>query len=307
MGGASGYISGRGPEICEKKIAGRGFERPVTSELNAHVPRHHRRGREHSPVLFTQHDQRSFAVSDMISFCASDGEIDEPFFLVALDMEELSGSVTDPALLPLSSSRNARLRADEELIRIMTKAVNELGLEWSPLTSHLAAGWTSVFSRGTIKPPPTLVPLLPLKFIRAHDIVAHPHWSRIRSSALAALTSVDGAEEKGYKHLPPLDESVDAHLCPPTAIGWKARASHPSKPCRATSALAGCAYSAAGQTASALHSMAVLQVFQAKKLASEETGLDAASLMELRSATILALRATKATAQAIGVRCPGSQ
>ncbi len=90
------------------------------------------------------------------------------------------------------------------------------------------------------------------------------------------------------------------HLCPPTAIGWKARASHPSKPCRATSALAGCAYSAAGQAASALHSLAVLQVFQAKMLASEEAGLDAASLRDLRSMTDLALRATKATAQAIG-------
>ncbi len=38
--------------------------------------------------------------------------------------------------------------------------------------------------------------------------------------------------------------------------GWKARASHPSKPCRATSALAGCAYSAAGQAASALYGCA---------------------------------------------------
>ncbi len=51
---------------------------------------------------------------------------------------------------------------------------------------------------------------------------------------------------------------------------------------------------------SALHSMAVLQVFQAKMLASEEAGLDAASLRDLRSATGLALCATKATPQ----RCP---
>ncbi len=42
-------------------------------------------------------------------------------------------------------------------------------------------------------------------------------------------------------------------------------------------------------------------VFQAKMLASEEAGLDAASLRDLRSATDLALRATKATAHAI--RC----
>ncbi len=75
--------------------------------------------------------------------------------------------------------------------------------------------------------------------------------------------------------------------------------SHPSKPCRATSALAGRAYSAAGQADSALHSMAVLHVFQAKMLANEEAGLDSASLRDLRSATDLALRVTKATAQAI--------
>ncbi len=46
--------------------------------------------------------------------------------------------------------------------------------------------------------------------------------------------------------------------------------------------------------------MAVLQVFQSKILASEEAGLDAASLRDLRSATDLALCTTKTTAQAIG-------
>ncbi len=69
---------------------------------------------------------------------------------------------------------------------------------------------------------------------------------------------------------------------------------------RAKSALPGHAYSAAGQLASALHSMAVLQVFQAKMLASEEAGLDAASFRDLRNTADLALRATKATVQAIG-------
>ncbi len=46
--------------------------------------------------------------------------------------------------------------------------------------------------------------------------------------------------------------------------------------------------------------MALLQVFLAKMLTIEEAGLDAASLRDLRSVTHLALRATKATAQAIG-------
>ncbi len=136
-----------------------------------------------------------------------------------------------------------------------------------------------MFSHGALlKPPANARPPSFPRFIRAHDIMARPHSSRICPSASVALTSVDCAEEKGYEHLPPLNESVAAHLCPPT--GWKARVSHPSKPCRTTSALAGCAYSAAGQAASVLHSMAVLQVFQAKMLTNEEAGLDSASLRE---------------------------
>ncbi len=112
-----------------------------------------------------------------------------------------------------------------------------------------------VFSHRVLSsPPPTLIPLLPLSSYKLTILWNAPNSSR----ASAALTSVDGAEEKGYEHLPSLDESVAAHLCPPTAIGWKARVSHLSKPCRATSALAGCTYSAAGQAASALHSMALL-------------------------------------------------
>ncbi len=41
-------------------------------------------------------------------------------------------------------------------------------------------------------------------------------------------------------------------------------------------------------------------IFQAKMLANEDAGLDSASLRDLRSAMDQALRATKATAQAIG-------
>ncbi len=61
--------------------------------------------REHSSVLFTQHDQRPAAGSDMISFGASDGKIEDSlFFLAASDAEVCSGSVTDSALLTSSSS-----------------------------------------------------------------------------------------------------------------------------------------------------------------------------------------------------------
>ena len=112
---------------------------------------------------------------------------------------------------------------------------------------------------------------------------------------------MDGAKERGYEGTPPLKEAVANHLCPPSTAGWKAKASHPSKPCRSTSALAGRAYAAAGQAASALHSMAVLQVFQAKLLRTmDESGPNPEAFKDLRSATDIALRATKATAQSIG-------
>ncbi len=117
---------------ARKRQRGRGFEWPETSELtSAQCPRASPSPqREDSPILFTQPDRRpSAAASDMISFGGSDDEMDDSLSLAASDREELSGSVTDPALLPPSSSRSARPRTDEELVRVMTKAVNELGLE----------------------------------------------------------------------------------------------------------------------------------------------------------------------------------
>ncbi len=146
------------------------------------------------------------------------------------DREELPGSLADPALLTSSASRSARLKVDDELIRVMTKAVNELGLEWSlpeePSRSRLDE-WFLLGHHQALRQhsPP---------FTKVHDELTKswrtPYSSRFRPSTSTALTSVEGAEEKGHEHLPRLDESVAAHLCPPTAIGWKARATHPSKP-----------------------------------------------------------------------------
>ncbi len=75
----------------------------------------------------------------------------------------------------------------------------------------------------------------------------------------------------------------------------------PSRACRFSSALTAKAYGAAGQAASALHAMALLQVHQAKALMQLQEGdADPGVLQELRTATDLALRATKVTAQALG-------
>ncbi len=160
------------------------------------LPRHQHGG---SPVLFTQHDQRpSTAASDMILFAASDGELYDSLSLVASDTEELAGSVTDPALWLSSYSRNARPKADVELILIMTKAVNELGLEWSPPEEPSSSRLDEWFLPGRHQePPPMLLPLLPLSMMSSqnrgepHTHLASVHLLQPLSHPLTALKNKD--------------------------------------------------------------------------------------------------------------------
>ncbi len=234
------FSSSQGP--VRKKQRGRGSQRLVESELTpAQIPRaSFSPHREISPVLFVQPDQRpSASVSDLVSFGGSDDELaDDSMSLVASDAEELWGSVTDPAPSGLPAPSAAKAGMDAELFRVLSKAVEELGLEWSPPEEPSRSRLDEWFLPGRRQAPqhrPS--PFFP----EVHDELTRswrsPYSARLRTSASSALTTVDGAEEKGYERMPQLDESVAAHLCPPTAIGWKAKASHPSKPCRTTSAL----------------------------------------------------------------------
>ncbi len=86
-----------------------------------------------------------------------------------------------------------------------------------------------------------------------------------------------------------------------SAATWRNRPNLPSKACKLTAALAAKAYSAAGQAASALHAMAILQVHQAKALKQVHEGsTDPGLMQELRTATDFALRATKVMARSLG-------
>ncbi len=193
-------------------------------------------------------------------------------------------------LTPPSCRRPLHVAPDPE----RTRSSGSSGLR---LRSRLAAGWTSGFSRGASWPPTNACPpSFPKSTTSSLNRGAPP--TRLTSILLLPPPSppLTALKRRDTSTCPHLDESVAAHLCPPMAIGWNARASHPSKPCRATSALDGRAYSAAGQEASALHSMAVLQVFRPRCSPARRP----VSLRDLRSATDLALRATKATTQAIG-------
>ncbi len=119
-----------------KKQRGGGSQRPVESELTlAQIPRASLSPHsEVSPVLFSQPDQRpSASASDLVSFGGSDDELaDDSMSLAASDAEELSGSVTDPAPSRLPTPSAAKAGMDAKLFRVLSKAVEELGLELSP-------------------------------------------------------------------------------------------------------------------------------------------------------------------------------
>ncbi|ROL48618.1 hypothetical protein DPX16_0311 [Anabarilius grahami] len=293
-------------EPARKRQRGRPVQRPELSELtSAQCPRASPSpSREQSPVLFSRPEQRPSAdASDFVSFGGSDDELpDDSVSLAASEPEHWVGESDDPTPLPLLEPIDHSAGMDGKLFRVLSKAVEELDLEWAPLEEPSRSRLDEWFLPGRRQAPrQRSAPFFP----EVHEELAKswraPYSARLHTSHRSALTSVDGSEEKGYEHLPPLDEAVAAHLCPPAAVGWKTKRSLPSKPCRTTSALAGRAYASAGQAASALHSMAIFQVFQAKLLRSmDESGVEESAFRDLRSATDLALRATKAATQAIG-------
>ncbi len=110
--------------------------------------------------------------------------------------------------------------------------------------------------------------------------------------ASSILTTLDGGVARVYAGIPQVERAIAVHLCPRNAATWSNRPRLPSKVCKLTAALAAKAYSAAGQAASALHAMAILQVHQAKV----HPGL----MQELRTATDFALRVTKVTTLSLG-------
>ncbi len=113
-----------------------------------------------------------------------------------------------------------------------------------------------------------------------------PFTARSRSSASSVLTTLDGRVARGYAGITQVERAVAVHLCPRNSATWRNRPRLPSKACKLTAALAAKAYSAAGQAASALHAMAILQVHQAKALKQVHEGsTDLGLMQELRTAT----------------------
>ncbi len=103
--------------------------------------------------------------------------------------------------------------------------------------------------------------------------------------------------------MPPIEETLASYLSmgEMSSSGLKVP-SLPSKPLQDTLRLNGKAYAAAGQAVASLHTMAVLQAYQADLLKDLDKGQDLSpdEVAELRHTTDLALRATKQAATDMG-------
>ncbi|KAI2651159.1 Golgin subfamily B member 1 [Labeo rohita] len=200
---------------------------------------------------------------DLVSFGAAEDDLDDDDDAMST---AASGSGDWSACLESEAShsevREPPAPIDEELVKILSEAVQDLGLDWSPpehpTKNRLDMRYLQ--SGRQVGAPQRPAPFFP----EVHEEISRswrsPYSARAQAAGSRMLSSVDGADRWGYTKPPPVEEAVAAHLCP----------SAPK----------------------------MLQTL-------DEEGPDSAAFKKLYSATDLALRATKKTAQGIG-RCMGS-
>ncbi|XP_051551627.1 uncharacterized protein LOC127439454 isoform X2 [Myxocyprinus asiaticus] len=191
----------------------------------------------------------------------------------------------------------AQSQADAEMTDMLSQAAVSVGSEWNPLLTPEPSwldDWFLGSRRRSKQPRPAPVPFFPEVHEELTKSWEATFTARPRFRSSPALTTLDGGEARGYT-------ALEVHLCPQSATTWRGRPKLLSKPCRFTSSLTAKTYSAAVQATSALHTMALLQVHQAKALKELHEGSSDPDLMqELCSETDLALRATKVTARSLG-------
>ncbi|KAI2653488.1 Transposon Ty3-G Gag-Pol polyprotein [Labeo rohita] len=219
---------------------------------------------------------------------------------VASEGEPSEADVTAELTAPAGGSQSV---ADAEMAAALKRAAKEIGVVWVPPPSPEPSRLDDWFlgSARDSKPRSSPVPFFPEVHEELTKSWKAPLSARSRHAISPSLTTLDDGPARGYTEVPQVERAIAMHLCPQNAASWRGRPRLPSRACKFSSALVAKAYAASGQAASALHAMAILQVYQAKVLKNLHEGVpDPELLHELRSATDYALQATKVTAQALG-------
>ncbi len=179
---------------------------------------------------------------------------------IAASGDGLTSSEDEGAVGLPASGVVATAALDPELMAMLARAAVSIGLEVnrppSPEPSRLD-DWFLGAGRGS-QQRPAPVPFFPEVHEELTNSWMAPFTARSRSSASSILTTLDGRVARGYAGIPQAERAIAVHLCPRNSATWRNRPRLPSKACKLTAALAAKAYSAAGQAASALHTMAMV-------------------------------------------------
>ncbi|XP_073708624.1 uncharacterized protein [Garra rufa] len=192
--------------------------------------------------------------------------------------------------------------AYEELLEVMDRATARLDLPWKRARKITPRGRLDErYLSGHNHPAPVSLPFLPDLHTEIEKGWKKPYSARIHSSSMANYANIEGLRDHGYEKMPPVEETLACYLSTGRASSLKTP-SLPSPALQLTSRLNGRAYAAAGQAVGALHTMAVLQAYQADLLKDLDNGqgLSPDQVAELRRTTDLALRATKQAATHMG-------
>ncbi len=192
--------------------------------------------------------------------------------------------------------------AYDELLEVMERATARLDLPWKRAKMVAPRGRLDErYLSGHNRPARVSLPFLPDLHAEVEKEWKKPFSARIHRFQHTSYANVEGMRENGYERMPPVEETLASYLSVGETSSLKAP-SLPSKPLQETSRLNGKAYAAAGQAVASLHTMAVLQAYQADLLKDLDKGqgLSPDEVAELRRTTDLALRATKQAATAMG-------
>jgi hypothetical protein len=190
-----------------------------------------------------------------------------------------------------------------ELLEVVTRAVAKLNISWPQerQEERVRSKLDERFLQHRAHPPRRSLPFFPDLHNELCKSWNKPFSARLSNPPMLNYSDIMGVRENGYGMMPRVEEALASYLSPDLASSLKTPAL-PSKPCRTTSALVGRAYMAAGRAGASLHTMAVLQAYQADLLKDMDQGEGPTmeDIAELRKATDLSLRVTKETARAIG-------
>ncbi|KAI2664245.1 Transposon Ty3-G Gag-Pol polyprotein [Labeo rohita] len=173
----------------------------------------------------------------------------------------------------------------EELLEVVTRAVEKLKIDW-PAESQSELQKSKLDERFLPSRPPSARRSLPF-FPDLHTEVSRswssPFSARLFIPASYNYGNIAGLDERGYRAMPRVEQTLASYLSPGSASSLKAPAL-PSKPLRVTSALVGKGYTAAGQAGACLHTVSVLQAYQADLLKELDEGeeINETDIVELR-------------------------